>query len=230
MPAGWPGGPDFAIFVRSFGEVRSTIATLRPGAGVPRPLSLKRVIYALIPLLLLSGCRIERTPSEFFDHVATPAEIRAAAEAEVRDRLLAFVAAAARGDALQGILALNPAADALIVAPAGIEIGGDDSARAAIAQLLATPVAVEPREVEVRVSAVRADAAWFRMQVEGPGSKPEPALYDATGTFVNMGGLWTLVQVHISGPMEADLLTTDSVPNPPDSVGAPGAGEAAPGE
>lgn len=179
-------------------------------------------------MLAIGGCRIERTPSEFFDHVATPEETRAAAEAEVRDRVLAFVAAAGRGDALQGLLALNPAPDARIIAPAGIEIGGSDSARAAVAQLLATPVAVEAREVEVNVSAVRADAAWFRVQVEGPGITPEPSLYEATGVFVNMGGLWTLVQAHVSGPTPLDTLTTDSVPSPPDSGAAQEAAAGAP--
>ena len=186
------------------------------------------LIYATTALLSVGGCRIERTPSEFFDHVATPEETRAAAEAEVRDRLLAFVAAAGRGDALQGLLALNPAPDARIIAPAGIEIGGGDSARAAVAQLLATPVAVQAQEVEVNVSAVRADAAWFRIQVEGPGVTPEPSLYEATGVFVNMGGLWTLVQAHVSGPVPLNGLTTDSVPNPPDSGAAQGAAAAAP--
>lgn len=186
------------------------------------------LICTLTALLLVGGCRIERTPSEFFDHVVTPEEARAAAEAELRDRLLAFVAAASRGDALQGMLALNPAPEARIIAPAGVEIGGTDSARAAVAQLLGTPVAMQAREVEVNVSTVRADAAWFRMQVEGPGITPEPALYEATGTFVNMGGLWTLVQAHVSGPMLTEPVTPDSVPSLPDSGDAPAAAEAAP--
>lgn len=190
------------------------------------------LICTLTALLLVGGCRIERTPSELFDHVATPEEARAAAEAELRDRLLAFVAAAARGDGLQGMLALNPAPEARIIAPMGIEIGGIDStsARAVVAQLLATPVAMQARELEVTVSTVRADAAWFRMQVEGPGITPEPSLYETTGTFVNMGGLWTLVQAHVSGPMPIDTVTTDSdsVPSPPDSGDAPAAASAAP--
>lgn len=178
------------------------------------------VLYAFV--LLASACRVERTPEDYFDRGTTAEEIRISAQGEVRDRLLAFVAAASRGDGLQAGLALSPSQGVRLITPLDIELEGEAAVRSAIAQLVTTPVALTARELDV-YTAGTGGTAWFRMVVEAPGVTPEPALYRATGTFVNDAGLWMLVQAHVSGPV-----TTDSVPEQSslaDSAATPAEGE-----
>lgn len=166
-----------------------------------------RSTIVLYCVLLASACRVERTPEDYFDHGTSAEEVRISAQAEVRDRLLAFVAAASRGDGLQAGLALSPSQGVRLITPLGVELEGEAAVRGALAQLVTTPVALTAREVDVH-TAGPGSTAWFRMVVEAPGSTPEPALYSATGTFVNDAGLWMLVQAHVSGPA-----MTDSVPD-----------------
>ena len=179
-------------------------------------------VAVLAGSLLLAACRVERTPADYIDRAAPAEEARAEAINEVRDRLLAFVAATARGDGLQAGLALNPGQQVRLFTPLGVELEGDAAVRQAFAGLVTTAVALRAREVEVETVGP-GTTAWFRMVVEAPGTTPDPALYRATGTFVNNAGLWTLVQAHVSGPV-----TTDSMPdspNPEDSVATQRAGE-----
>ena len=163
-------------------------------------------------LIALGGCRVERTPDEYFDNASSVEADRQAAEAEIRDRLSAFVGAAARGSATEALVALNPATDAQLIAPAQIEVEGGESLRQMMTTLLPTAVALELHELEVETGAA-ARVAWFRMVVEGPGMTPEPSLYRASGLFLRDAGLWQLVQAHVSGP-----LRPDSASSPPDSA------------
>lgn len=179
-------------------------------------------IAVLASSLLLASCRVERTPEDYIDRSSTAEEVRAEAVSEVRDRLLAFVAAAARGEGLQAGLALSPGQQVRLLTPMGIELEGDAAVRRALAELVTTAVALRAHEVEVETAGA-GTTAWFRMVVEAPGTTAEPALYRATGTYVNNAGLWTLVQAHVSGPITTDSLP-DS-PNPEDSVATPPAGE-----
>ena len=186
---------------------------------MPRPIS--AVAICLPVLMAVAGCRVEQTPEEYFDHGRSVEAEHAAAAAEVRDRLLAFVGAASRGNAPEAVIALNPAANVEIVAPIGLEVAGSGAIRGILSELASTPVAVRVREIEVE-SGVNGGVAWFRMTIEAPGRTPEPSLYNATGTYVRDAGLWELVQAHVSGPITAD--TTPSS-NPPDSAATPAEGE-----
>lgn len=178
------------------------------------------VLYAFV--LLSSSCRVERTPEDYIDHGTSVEEVRLSAQNEVRDRLLAFVAAVSRGDGLQAGLALSPSQGVRLITPLGAELEGDGAVRTALAQLVTTPVSLTARELDVHTAGA-GGTAWFRMVVEAPGATPDPALYHTTGTFVNDAGLWTLVQAHVSGPV-----TTDSGPPPSnqaDSAATPAEGE-----
>ena len=173
------------------------------------------VVAIYLPVLMaVVGCRVEQTPEEYFDHGRSVEAEHAAASAEVRDRLLAFIGAASRGDAAEAVIALNPATDIEVVAPVGLELGGGGAIRGIVSELASTPVAVRVREIEVE-SGVNGGVAWFRMTVEAPGRTPEPSLYNATGTYVRDAGLWELVQAHVSGPVTADTTPSSS---PPDSA------------
>ena len=196
---------------------------------MPRQLAL--VPLALAAQLLLAGCRVEQTPDEYFDRGSIEAE-RAASGGEVRDRLLAFVGSAARGDAAQALISLHPADGVDLVGPAGLEVSGGEAIRALVTTMITTPVSVRVREIEVEarsggVTRVDIEAAplggvaWFRMVIEAPGTTAEPSLYQATGTYVRDGGLWELVQAHVAGP----LTTDSSSSNPPDSAATPEEGE-----
>ena len=184
---------------------------------MPRQLAL--VPLALAAQLLLAGCRVEQTPDEYFDRGSIEAE-RAASGGEVRDRLLAFVGSAARGDAAQALISLHPADGVDLVGPAGLEVSGGEAIRALVTTMITTPVSVRVREIEVEAAPL-GGVAWFRMVIEAPGTTAEPSLYQATGTYVRDGGLWELVQAHVAGP----LTTGSSSSNPPDSAATPEEGE-----
>lgn len=182
----------------------------------------RQSVTALVLLLLpsiLGGCRVERTPDEYFDHAASVESERATASGEVRDRLLAFMGAVGRGAATEAVIALNPAENVDVVAPLGVGLSGSGAIRAVLTQLVSTPVAVQVMEVSVETGPA-GNVAWFRMVLEAPGSTPEPSVYEATGTYLRDAGLWELVQAHVSGP-----ITSDSTQSPPDSVATPAEGE-----
>lgn len=184
-----------------------------------QPLSAIVVSSLAVPILLLGACRVERTPEEYFDHESVVEAERRAAGAEVRDRLLAFVGAAARGDGAGAVIALHPAESVEVVGPGGLEVRGAAGLRGVIAQLVTTAVAVRVREIDVRTGPA-GGVAWFRMVVEAPGLSREPSLYDATGTYLRDAGLWELVQAHVSGPV-----TTDSTSSLSGSGATPAGGE-----
>jgi hypothetical protein len=171
--------------------------------------------------MALAGCRVEETPDEYFDHGRSVEAEHAAATAEVRDRLLAFMGAASRGDAAEALIALNPATDIEVVAPVGLELAGGGAIRGVVSELASTPVAVRVQELDVE-SGVNGGVVWFRMIVEAPGRTPEPSLYNATGTYLRDAGLWELVQAHVSGPLATDTTPPSS---PPDSAATPAEGE-----
>ena len=183
-----------------------------------QPVSAVPVLFLALPILL-GGCRVERTPDEYFDHASSLELEREASSAEVRDRLLAFVGAAARGDAAGAVLSLNAAEYVEVVAPAGLEVRGGEAIRALVSQMVTTPVALRVQEIDVETGPA-SGVAWFRLVIEAPGTTPEPSLYNATGTYLRDAGVWELVQAHLSGPV-----TSDPSPSPSDSASTPAEGE-----
>lgn len=151
-------------------------------------------------MLFLAGCKVERTPEQYIDH-ADPLELeRAAAAAELTDRILALGAALTRGSPSEAVAALSPASDAYLLGPqAGIESVGTESITALVQSLGGEPMPVDIRDVQVTVGPT-ATVAWFRAVLDLKGV---PALGEGvrmTGVFIRREGAWRLVQAHVSAP------------------------------
>lgn len=166
---------------------------------------------------LLGACKVERTPQELVDHFTPEQHERAAAAAEVEDRMLALAQALNRED-MTGVLgALEPAEDAYLVGP---EVGGTATGREGISEALrraaGSPIDVEMRDLVVSVGP-RATVAWFRGSLEDPGDPVGSGALRVTGVYIRDAGVWRLVQAHLSRAV------TDSAAAPPSSPPVTGA-------
>lgn len=150
-------------------------------------------------LLVLSACRVERTPERYFDHQTTIEAEREAAAGELRDRLLAMGEALDRGNATEALIALSPATDAFILGPReGMVVSGSERISLVLDSLLANhSVSAEVRDVQVGIAA-RANVGWFRAELVLPGVLPDDRPLRMTGVYVRDAGLWKLVQAHLS--------------------------------
>lgn len=183
-------------------------------------------------LLATSGCRVERTPPQYFDHQTTIEAEREAAAAELRDRLLAMGQALDRGNSTEALIALSPATDAYVVGPdSGAVVTGSEQIAAALSGLLEAraPVSAEIRNVEVGISA-RANVGWFRAELALPGHTPGNEPLRVTGVYVRDAGLWKLVQAHLSLPVSLQPADSTSSPSASaaDSAGGGAAARGAP--
>lgn len=182
-------------------------------------------------LLVLSACRVERTPAQYFDHQTTIEAEREAAAGELRDRLLAMSEALDRGNATEALIALSPASDAFILGPReGMVVSGSERISVLLDSLLAShEVTAEIRDLQVGIAA-RANVGWFRAELALPGLIPGDRPLRMTGVYVRDAGLWKLVQAHISASLSDP--TADSTPNQKpeagDSAGAAAAGSDSP--
>lgn len=188
-------------------------------------------IITLGLLLAIPGCRVERTPPQYFDHQTTIEAERDAAASEIRDRLLAMGEALDRGNATEAVIALSPAADAHIIGPdEGMMVSGSDRISALLDSLLASnEVTTELRDVQVGVAA-RANVGWFRADLALPGHTPSNRPLRLTGVYVRDAGLWKLVQAHLSLPLSAQPndSTSSRSAEDADSAGAAAAGSGRP--
>lgn len=147
----------------------------------------------LIGLILLASCKIEETPPEYFDHQDQVVTERAAsAVQEIESRLRAFTNALSRGDASSATMALSPAAGAREQIATVLESLTTDITSAAVLQ-------------EVHIStAAEATVAWFNASVAIPRAEPVArSQLRITGVYLQGGGGWELVQVHLSHPLVA---------------------------
>jgi len=157
---------------------------------------------ALGATLLLSACKIERTPREQLSQREPAATERRLAEEELRDRVGALAQAVGRGDHDAALLALAPAADLYLQGPDdGPPAVGPEGAAAVVRALIgeeAPEVAVE----DVRVTlGPRARVAWVAatMDVRGEGEAERRPLR-MTGVYLRVRGAWVLSQGHLSRP------------------------------
>lgn len=172
------------------------------------------LIAALAAAALNTGCKVERTPEEYFDHHDRLLAAREGSSEELHDRIRALGQAIGRGSAAETMLALAPASDLRIVTPdAEIVLEGPDAVRAALDRFVATPVAMEMRDVVVTVGPL-GNVAWFEALVDAPGSGPAGTVLRVTGVYRRIEGAWELVQAHVSTPR------TEPSPALPDSAGA----------
>lgn len=177
----------------------------------------------MVFLLAAAGCRVERTPPQYFDHQNTIEAERDAAAAELRDRVLAMGQALNRGNSTEALIALSPAPDVYLIGPEqGMVVRGSDQVGATLESLLASQdVSAEVRDVEVGI-APGANVGWFRAELVLPGHTPDGEPLRMTGVYLRDAGIWKLVQAHISLPFTPQ--PADSASSPPASAADSGAG------
>lgn len=174
------------------------------------------LIAAFGAAVLGSACKVERTPSEYFDHRAwSEADVEATAS-ELQDRVLATGQAIARGSATEALLALAPDADARVVAPGSPDgIAGPVEIQAALRRFADSGIRVRLTLVRVTVNQ-RGDAAWFVADGVMQGEEGEDDIpLVVTGTYLKSEGAWEMVQAHISTP-EAEPGVTEENPREPE--------------
>lgn len=176
----------------------------------------------LASVLLLAGCKIERTPPQILDPGADAREEQQESQAELQTRVVAFNEALGRGDRGAALLALNPAPDARVMTPRG-EAGSAWEGREAVTTMLdslfpADGAAISAPDLRVQVNA-RRTTGWFSTHLE---LAPEAA-GDSTARRLGMSGVfsreegeWRLVQIHLSRPDAPQATDTAAV----DSAGA----------
>ena len=189
---------------------------MKPGPLLHRT-ALRRFYPALcLPLLLLSGCKIERTPNAYIDRLDTPEEEVQAATEELVDRLLSTAPALQRGNLNDVTTALSPHTELSGVGPAGEVIAGNAEFVRTLQELTAgNRVAMNDLRVEVDPGN---DVAWFRSVMILTDPDDIERRMPFTGVFVQHEGEWWLRQGNLTAPVS---LPSDSLP-PADSAAAGG--------
>jgi hypothetical protein len=148
-----------------------------------------RLLCAVLALLLLGGCKINRTPREFIDRTAPAGERAGVLERMLEERFGEMDAALARGDAAAAAAALHPALG-LRVAGAGGVRGG--------AALIAALGEVPAERAGVVISEWGAlpepnpNFLWFTAELPEGGA--------ATGIYQREGAEWRLTLFHLTPP------------------------------
>lgn len=173
-------------------------------------IALRRFSAALcLPLLLLTGCRIERTPSPYIDRVGTSEqEVRAASE-ELVDRLLSTAPSLQRGNLTEVTLALAPRVDITGIGPDAEVIRGDTAFMRILTEMTAGQrIAMEDLRVDVEPGN---DAAWFRSVFVLTDTSDATGRVPFTGVLMHQEGIWRLVQANLA---EAVTPQADPPPSP----------------
>lgn len=176
----------------------------------------------LASVLLLAGCKIQRTPPEILDPGADAQQEQQESQSELQTRVVAFNEALGRGDQGAALLALNPAPDARVMTPRG-EVGSPWEGREAVTAMLDSlfpddGTAISAPDLRVEVNA-RRTTGWFSTHLE---LAPEAAgdsvarRLGMSGVFAREEGEWRLVQIHLSRPDPAQPADTTAA----DSAGA----------
>ena len=185
---------------------------------------------ALVLLLALAACRIDRTPQELIDPMNPALVDRREAEGEVAARVGAFRESLARGAPGDAMQALQPLPDAHVI---GVDDNegrprfGADGIEAALAEIPAVPGSVV-RMPDLRVQTdPRERLAWFATHVEvvpvvGDGGAAERLRL--SGVFQRQEAEWRLVHLHLSRAAGEEEATRP--PAPPREA----ADEATPGD
>lgn len=176
---------------------------------------------ALSATLLLSGCKIERTPRDLLTQREPAAAERRLAEEEIRAHVGALGQAIGRGDLDGALLALAPAPDLYLMGPEDTTAAAGPEGAVGVLRSLVGEEPPEVRVQEVRVTlGPRARVAWVAatMEVQEAGEEERHPLR-MTGVYVRARGTWLLVQAHLSRPF-----TEPAPPLPPaDSLAPEGA-------
>jgi hypothetical protein len=192
---------------------------------LPRTPPLVRRLF--LPLLVaalpaLGGCRVERTPREFYTQ-RDPAQVdQRDDDKEIRARVRNFAVELASGNRGRALTALNPADEVLVIGADGSggvsRIGIRGLAEALDSLTLPTRAVARTADLRVEVG-LRESTGWFSTPIEflTMGSADSaPRWLRASGIYKQDRGEWKLVQLHLSRPFvapdttRADSASTDS--------------------
>ncbi len=156
---------------------------------------------------ILGACRVEPTPSEFFDQQRQVPTERELAADELSERLALLAAALSRADASGALATLVLTPGAFVIGPEEPELrSGTQAALEALERITAAgPVEMIIREMRVSVGP-RASMAWFAAHLEPlvlPEEGEAPKALRMTGVFARPEGFWQVVQLHMSYPAAA---------------------------
>jgi hypothetical protein len=180
---------------------------------------LPRSPAALAALVLLSACRVERTPRSFYDQRQPAAQDQDVAVAELRARVRAFGAGLERGDAAGAVSALAPTGDAIVFGLKDHDappFSGPEAVRRALADIdVPAPLAARTPDLTVKAN-LKGNLGWFSTHMEmlpkGPVGHFERLR--VSGAFTRDGGEWHLAEIHLSSPVAepapADTARADS--------------------
>jgi hypothetical protein len=165
-----------------------------------------RSLAAAAALAALAGCKVDRTPPEFYNHPDPAVVDRQEAADEIRTRVRVFAEALGRMDTGEAVQALAPDEMAAVVGVEGNDgmvRFGPEGVSAAVAELaIASPTVV--RTPDLRVSASQG-MGWFstHLQLLSTSTATDPVLLRMSGVFVRERGEWRLVEAHLSRPEAA---------------------------
>lgn len=157
---------------------------------------------ALSAIVLLAGCKVERTPRQFYSQRDPAAAEREIALGELRARVSAVGPALDRGDAEGAAIALAPAPDVYVVGPGGGTQGTGPEGMVRLFRPLVDSVqaAIRVRDVRITLDS-RAQVGWFAAGIEVARSDSAPAdTVSFSGVYLRSRGVWQLAQAHLSGP------------------------------
>ncbi len=188
-----------------------------------------RSLVAAAALAALAGCKVDRTPPEFYNHPDPAVVDRQEAADEIRTRVRVFAEALGRTDTQEAVQALAPDEMATVVGVDGndgVVRFGAAGVSAAVAELaVAAPTVV--RTPDLRVGASQG-MGWFstHLQLLSTSAATDPVLLRMSGVFVRERGEWRLVEAHLSRPRAA---TAEPAPPPASSPAADSAAARAEG-
>jgi hypothetical protein len=162
------------------------------------------LLIALSALLLLSACKVERTPRQYLSG-REPAEAeRQNAEGEIRARVSALGQALENGDEAGALLALAPAAEVYAIGPTGsASLVGPEGVQEMVREMVReAPAVTEMADLRVTMGP-RARVGWFVAVVRVQRADTAGAGDDylrMSGVYLRSEGEWRLVQAHLSRP------------------------------
>ncbi|CAN5620407.1 hypothetical protein BH23GEM6_BH23GEM6_03050 [soil metagenome] len=152
---------------------------------------------ALSACLLVTACKIERTPQEYIDHRSPVYQVRQASAEELEGRLTMMGRSMEIGDMTAFFEAVPVAADGYLITDMRAEHAvGSAEIRNEMEDYLqrARPLRAEGPRVTI---GPRGNTAWFLIRLEGVEGGSN---LNMTGMFVRGDeGRWQMVQSHLSG-------------------------------
>lgn len=158
---------------------------------------MKRFMCTALAVVLLSSCKVERTPQEFIDPRDPVTQLRERNSDALNAGLQEIRVALERGEAgaLFGEFEFDP--DVFVVTDLAHDaVRGPAEVQAALQSFITEQGPVRLNDAQVMVGP-GGSSAWFRSQAELLERPDEPTIW-VTGLLTRSGDEWRLVQAHLS--------------------------------